>query len=74
MEDLILRLCEVRPMGREERMRHLKRGGTTIDTYISEMIGKELDYLYPMMPHHPRWACVTLKRPLKPNFTGETNQ
>ena len=55
-------------------MRHLKRGGTTIDTYISEMIGKELDYLYPMMPHHPRWACVTLKRPLKPNFTGETNQ
>ena len=58
MKDLILRLCEVRPMSREELMCYLKRGGTTIDTYISEMIGKELDYLYPMMPHHPRQAYV----------------
>ena len=58
MKDLILRLCEVRPMSREELMCYLKRGGTTIDTYISEMIGKELDYRYPMMVHHPRQAYV----------------
>ncbi len=58
MKDLILRLCEVRPMSREELMRYLKRGGTTIDTYTSEMINKELDYLYPMMVHHPRQAYV----------------
>lgn len=41
-----------------ELMRYLKRGGTTIDSYTSEMINKELDYLYPMMVHHPRQAYV----------------
>ena len=49
-------------MTREELMLHLKRGSTTIDNYIALMIGKELDYLYPMMPHHPRQAYVALDR------------
>ena len=58
MKDLMLRLCEVRPMSREDLILYLKRGRTTIDNYISEMIGKELDYLYPMMIHHPNQAYV----------------
>ena len=62
IKDLILSLCRVRPMTREELMLHLKRGSTTIDNYIALMIGKELDYLYPMMPHHPRQAYVALDR------------
>ena len=60
MKDLVLRLCEVRPMTRDDLMLHLKRGSTTIDNYISLMLGKELDYLYPMMIHHPRQAYVPL--------------
>ena len=60
MKDLVLRLCEVRPMTRDDLMFYLKRGSTTIDNYISLMLGKELDYLYPMMIHHPRQAYVPL--------------
>ena len=60
MKDLVLRLCEVRPMTRDDLMFYLKRGSTTIDNYISLMLGKELDYLYPMMIHHPSQAYVPL--------------
>ena len=60
MKDLVLRLCEVRPMTRDDLMLYLKRGSTTIDNYIALMLGKELDYLYPMMIHHPRQAYVPL--------------
>ncbi len=60
MKDLVLRLCEVRPMTRDDLMFYLKRGSTTIDNYIALMLGKELDYLYPMMIHHPRQAYVPL--------------
>ena len=60
MKDLVLRLCEVRPMTRDDLMFYLKRGSTTIDNYISLMLGKELDYLYPMMIHHPSQAYVSL--------------
>ena len=41
-------------MSRDDLIFYLKRGRTTIDNYLSLMIGKELDYLYPMMVHHPR--------------------
>ena len=60
MKDLVLRLCEVRPMTRDDLMFYLKRGSTTIDNYIALMLGKELDYLYPMMIHHPSQAYVPL--------------
>ena len=58
MKDLILRLCKERPMSRDDLIFYLKRGRTTIDNYLSLMIGKELDYLYPMMVHRPRQAYV----------------
>ena len=58
MKDLILRLCKEHPMSRDDLIFYLKRGRTTIDNYLSLMIGKELDYLYPMMVHHPRQAYV----------------
>lgn len=45
-------------MSRDDLILYLKRGRTTIDNYISEMIDKELDYLYPMMIHHPDQAYV----------------
>ena len=60
MKDLILRLCKEHPMSRDDLIFYLKRGRTTIDNYLSLMIGKELDYLYPMMVHHPRQAYVAL--------------
>ena len=58
MKDLILRLCKEHPMSRDDLIFYLKRGRPTIDNYLSLMIGKELDYLYPMMVHHPRQAYV----------------
>ena len=58
MKDLIVCLCEIRPMTKEDLMSYLKRSSVTIDKYITLMIGKELDYLYPMMVHHPRQAYV----------------
>ncbi len=58
MKDLIVRLCEIRPMTKEDLMSYLKRSSVTIDKYITLMIGKELDYLYSMMVHHPRQAYV----------------
>ena len=58
MKDLVVRLCEIRPMTKEDLMSYLKRSSVTIDKYITLMIGKELDYLYPMMVHHPRQAYV----------------
>ena len=42
MKDLILRLCKEHPMSRDDLIFYLKRGRTTIDNYLSLMIGKEL--------------------------------
>ena len=71
---IIVDLCAWRPQTSESLAKMLRRSTEYIRKFVARHIGKELDYLYPMMVHHPRWACVTLKRPLKPNFTGETNQ
>lgn len=71
---IIVDLCAWRPQTSESLAQMLRRSPEYIRKFAARHIGKELDYLYPMMVHHPRWACVTLKRPLKPNFTGETNQ
>ena len=71
---IIVDLCAWRPQTSESLAQMLRRSPKYIRKFAARHIGKELDYLYPMMVHHPRWACVTLKRPLKPNFTGETNQ
>ena len=60
VKKLILRLCEVHPMSKEELAAYLKRSVATIDKYAAVMMGKELCFRYPMMPHHPRQAYVAL--------------
>lgn len=62
MQSVIVELCAVRAMGRIELSKILKRSPVTIDRLVVPLIGKELDYLYPMMPHHPRQAYVALDR------------
>ena len=62
MQSVIVELCAVRAMGRIELSKILKRSPVTIDRLVAPLIGKELDYLYPMMPHHPRQAYVVLDR------------
>ena len=60
VKKLILRLCEVHPMSKEELAAYLKRSVATVDKYAALMMGKELCFRYPMMPHHPRQAYVAL--------------
>ena len=55
-----VRLCEVHPMSKEELAAYLKRSVATVDKYAALMMGKELCFRYPMMPHHPRQAYVAL--------------
>ena len=62
MQSVIVELCAVRAMGRIELSKILKRSPVTIDRLVAPLVGKELDYLYPMMPHHPRRAYVALDR------------
>ena len=58
MQSVIVELCAVRAMGRIELSKILKRSLVTIDRLVAPLIGKKLDYLYPMMVHHPRQAYV----------------
>ncbi len=60
MQLVIVELCAVRAMGRIELSKILKRSLVTIDRLVAPLIGKELDYLYPMMVHHPRQAYVAM--------------
>ena len=62
MQSVIVELCAVRAMGRIELSTILKRSLVTIDRLVAPLIGKELDYLYPMMIHHPRQAYVALDK------------
>ena len=62
MQSVIVELCAVRAMERIELSKILKRSAVTIDRLVAPLIGKELDYLYPMMVHHPRQAYVALGR------------
>ena len=62
MQSVIVELCAVRAMGRIELSKILKRSLVTIDRLVASLIGKELDYLYPMMVHHPRQAYVALNK------------
>ena len=55
---LIVRLCSCCPMTNEMLQAYLKRGKVTINKLVAPLIGKRIDYLYPMMPHHPRQAYV----------------
>ena len=55
---LIVRLCSRCPMTNEMLQAYLKRGKVTINKLVTPLIGKRIDYLYPMMPHHPRQAYV----------------
>ena len=55
---LIVRLCSRCPMTNEMLQAYLKRGKVTINKLVAPLIGKRIDYLYPMMPHHPRQAYV----------------
>ena len=55
---LIVRLCSCCPMTNEMLQAYLKRGKVTINKLVAPLIGKRIDYLYPMMVHHPRQAYV----------------
>ncbi len=58
LRDIIVELCKVRPMGKDDLMQMLGRKERTIKKLVTPLLGKELDYLYPMMVHHPRQAYV----------------
>ena len=62
LQDVIVELCKVRPMSKDDLMQILARKERTIKKLVTPLLGKELDYLYPMMPHHPRQAYVALDR------------
>ena len=61
LSGLIVRLCSCCPMTNEMLQTYLKRGKVTINKMVAPLIGKRIDYLYPMMPHHPRQAYVAKK-------------
>ena len=62
LRDIIVELCKVRPMGKDDLMQMLGRKERTIKKLVTPLLGKELDYLYPMMVHHPRQAYVAKRK------------
>ena len=54
LQEIIVELCRLCPMGKNDLMKILDRKERTIKRLVTSLLGKELDYLYPMMPHHPR--------------------
>ena len=61
LQEIIVELCRLCPMGKNDLMKILDRKERTIKRLVTSLLGKELDYLYPMMPHHPRQAYVAKK-------------
>ena len=61
LQEIIVELCRLCPMGKIDLMKILDRKERTIKRLVTPLLGKELDYLYPMMPHHPRQAYVAKK-------------
>ena len=55
---IIIDLCAWRPQTSGLLAQMLRRSPEYIRKFAARHIGKELDYLYPMMPHHPRQAYV----------------
>ena len=55
---IIIDLCAWRPQTSGSLAQMLRRSPEYIRKFAARHIGKELDYLYPMMPHHPRQAYV----------------
>jgi ATP-dependent DNA helicase RecG len=58
LSGLIVSLCSCGPMTKGKLQYHLKRGKKTIDRVIKPLLGKQIDYLYPMMVRHPNQAYV----------------
>lgn len=58
MKALIVALCRLKPMSVGELSRYLKRSEIWVKTATGKMVGRELDYLYPEMIHHPRQSYV----------------
>lgn len=56
--DLIVELCSCRPMTKGDLMGYLKRSEATINRAVAKLLNRRLDYLYPMMVHHPAQAYV----------------
>ena len=59
---IIVDVCSWKAQTNESLAQILHRSPEYIRKFIAKHIGKELDYLYPMMPHHPRQAYVALDR------------
>ena len=55
---IIVDICAWRPQTNDSLAVMLHRSPEYIRKFVAKHVGKELDYLYPMMPHHPRQAYV----------------
>ena len=55
---IIVDACSWKAQTNESLAQMLHRSPEYIKKFITKHIGKELDYLYPMMVHHPRQAYV----------------
>jgi hypothetical protein len=62
LRDIIVELCKVRPMSKDDLMQILGRKERTVKKLVTPLLGKELSYLYPMMVHHPRQAYVAKRK------------
>ena len=59
---IIVDVCSWKAQTNESLAQMLNRSPEYIKKFIAKHIGKELDYLYPMMVHHPRQAYVALDK------------
>jgi len=58
LQGCIVELCRIRPMSKNDLIQVLGRRERTIKKLVAPLIGDKLDYLYPMMIHHPNQAYV----------------
>ncbi len=64
MNDLILRLCAIRPLTRKNLARLIGREESNLRPKLKSLIESNcLCYLYPEMPNHPNQAYMTCKLP-----------
>ena len=59
---IIVDVCSWKAQTNESLAQMLNRSPKYVKKFIAKHIGKELDYLYPMMVHHPRQAYVALDK------------
>ena len=58
LHDLIVDLCAWQPLSNGQLAQLLNRNVGYVKKVVLPLVGKRLDYLYPMMVHHPNQAYV----------------